>query len=549
MKRNTPGLLLAMALIVAACSGSAEPDQSTTASTVAAPSSTSSTATTPPTTSPPTTTTSTSVGVAEVRFDRGRCPFSVPVGTDPECGTVSVPQDRSNPDGLEVELAVAVFGATIEEQLPPIVYLEGGPGGEALSALEFSYTERFAVLNQHRTVVFFDQRGIGHSEPALDCPEIGETVVDLLDDVIDTPAVIERQLAALQPCRDRWAASGVVLEHYNSAASAQDVADIRRALEIDEWDLFGVSYGTRLALTIMRDAPAGVRAVILDSTYPPEVNGVASIPSTADRALNELYGACASSETCTDTYGDLEALLFAVIDQLDASPAEVVVTDLFTAEQHVALIDGDSLLGLIFQSLYSERLFPSVPEMLLDAQNGRYTLMERLLSLELANLEFLAIGQNFSVQCHEEVPYADPDAVVAASEAFPRLAGLVDGAFTQSVYAFEFCPTWGAGVGDPIEALAVDSDIPTLVVAGQFDPITPPSFGEQVAARLTNAFFIEYPGLGAWSGSDRGMPDLRDARLPRGSGRRARFQLHRPHAAARLHRLCAQLRNACARTA
>ena len=433
----------------------------------------------------------------EATFEPDSCPFPLSFDVVPECGYLTVPEDRDKPNGRQIRLAVAVFpprsGSATE---PPVVYLEGGPGGEILEAIPFAYEVVVEPFNEDRFFVVFDQRGTGYSEPSLACPEIRELTFEILDDDLATDELVQLRLDALRPCRDRWAADGVDLSQYNSADSAADVADLRRALGYDEWDLYGVSYGTRLALTVMRDHPDGVRSVVLDSTYPPEVDGVASIPAGAERALSELFAACAADPTCVETFGDLEALLFGLIDELNVTPITITVTDFFTADRYPALIAGDDVLDLVFQALYSEDFLVEIPEMLDDIRAGSYLSIEFLTSVALANQEFFAIGQNFSVQCHEEVAYADPAAAISAAADFPHLASLVEGAFTQSAYAFEFCDDWGAGVGDPIEAEPVFSDIPTLVVSGQFDPITPPDFGRAVADRLTTAWFVEYPGVG-----------------------------------------------------
>ena len=445
-------------------------------------------------------------GVAEPSFNPGSCPFAAPPGTDPTCGYVSVPENRDRPDERRILLAVAIFPARSAENHPPLVYLEGGPGGEALESIPFAYEQLFSFLNEERTVVVFDQRGVGFSEPGLSCPELLDLSFDLLDEDLPTDEWQARQLTVLDECRERWVDDGVDFGAYNSAESAADVADLRVALGYDEWDLYGVSYGTRLALTVMRDHPEGVRSVILDSTYPPEIDGVANILPNAARALDELFSACASDPICNSTYGDLESALFTVVDRLDQSPAEVWAIDYRYYQGHPALITGDVLLSLVFQSLYSDVIVPEIPRLIHDVGDGHYFGAQALLSVFLANQDFFSMGQFLSVECHEEVPFSDPAGVRSFSEAFPRLAPLVEGALVQSEYAFEFCPTWGAGTADPIENEPVVSDIPTLVVAGRFDPITPPEDGRSAADRLENSWYVEYPTLSHGTAFVEGCP-------------------------------------------
>ena len=451
-------------------------------------------------------TTTVGSGQAGPSFTPGSCPFTPPSGTDPMCGYVSVPENRDRPDERRIRLSVAVFPARSAENHPPLVYLEGGPGGEALEAIPFAYEQIFAFLNEERTLVVFDQRGVGFSEPGLSCPELVDLSFELLDEDLPTEEWLARDLAVLDGCKERWVGDGVDFSSYNSAESAADVADLRVALGYDEWDLYGVSYGTRLALTVMRDHPEGVRSVILDSTYPPEVDGVALILPNAARALDELFSACASDPVCSATYGDLESALFSVVDQLNQSPVELWVIDYRYYQGHPALLDGDAFLSVVFQSMYVDALIPEIPRLITDAGDNHFFGTQALLSVFLANQAFLSIGQFLSVECHEEVPFSDPAGVRALAEAFPRLAPLVDGAMVQSEYAFEFCPAWGAGIADPIENEPVVSDIPTLVLAGRFDPITPPENGRSTSDRLENSWFVEFPTLSHGTAFVEGCP-------------------------------------------
>ncbi len=451
-------------------------------------------------------TTTAVAGHAEPSFSPAVCPFTAPPGTDPSCGYVSVPENRGRPDGGRIRLAVAVFPARLAENHPPLVYLEGGPGGEALEGIPYAYDETLSFFNEERTVVVFDQRGVGFSEPGLSCPELLDLSFDLLDEDLSADEWQARQLVVLDGCRDRWVDAGVDFSAYNSSESAADVADLRVALGFDEWDLYGVSYGTRLALTVMRDQPEGVRSVILDSTYPPEIDGVANILPNAARALDELFSACASDPECRSTHGDLESALFQVVDHLNASPAELWVIDYRSYQGHPALLTGDDFLSLVFQSLYLDVLVPDIPRLISDVGGGHYFGAQALLSAFLANQAFFSIGQFLSVECHEEVPFSDPARVRSVGEKFPRLTSLVDGALVQSEYAFEFCSSWRAGIADPIENEPVTSDIPALVLAGRFDPITPPADGHGVAGRLENSWYIEFPTLSHGTAFVEGCP-------------------------------------------
>lgn len=450
--------------------------------------------------------TTVAAGGYEVSFTWEECPFGPLPDADPRCGYLSVPEDRSRPEEGRIRLAAAVFPARSEEIHPPVVYLEGGPGGEALESLPFSYETLVKPLDDERTVIVFDQRGVGYSEPSLSCPEIRLLTFDLLAEDLPDDEWLARYTAVLRECREQWVSRGADLSDFNSAASAADVADLRLALGHPRWDLYGVSYGTRLALTVMRDHPEGIRSVVLDSAYPHQVDEIALTLRGAAGALDELFSACAADPQCSSAYGDLESLLFSTVDRLDDSPAEIEVIDYFTFRTYPALLDGGGLLSLVFLALYSEWSFPQIPRALAEIQDGRYSSAEELLSLFLANSAFLSIGLNVTIGCREEVPFSDPGLVSSELEAHPRLAPLIEGSLFELGNASEFCVAWGAGKADPIENRPVTSSIPALVMAGRFDPITPPDYGRRTAEHLGNAWLVEFPTLAHGVSTVEGCP-------------------------------------------
>lgn len=431
------------------------------------------------------------------RFVEGRCEFDEPPGYQVDCGWLVAPEDRSDPaNGKTVRLHVAIFRSQVAG-VPedPIVYLEGGPGGDALEAVPFTFAQAFAPFLESRDFIMFDQRGTGFSSPSLACPETVELAFEQLDLDLDLDEALAQELAALEECHTRIVEEAE-LSLYNSEASAADLADLRVVLGYEEWNLFGISYGTRLALTTMRDHPEGIRSVILDSTYPPQVSLPLEVGLNAARAFTVFFDACAEDPECSGAFPDLEARFFALVDALDAEPVMATLLDVFTLEEHDALVEGDALLGLLFQSLYSSELIPVLPGLIDDVENGDYQSLELLLSNFFANIEFISTGQTFAVQCREELPFTDPAELATAGDFDPYIKRIVESGGSTGPFALEVCELWDVGTADALENEPVASDIPTLVLAGEFDPITPPSWGVLAAETLANASFFEFPGLG-----------------------------------------------------
>lgn len=442
--------------------------------------------------------TATAAGYAP-KYEKADCPFTKPSDVTVECGYLVVPEDRANPQGRSVRLAVARFKAALPNpSSDPIVYLEGGPGGSPLRSYAKNFTSYFDPFAQKRDVILFDQRGTGYSQPALDCFETSQLTLDQLDEILTPEQQDQTYNQALQACRDRLKAQGIDLGAYNSAANAADLADLRKALGIKEWNLYGISYGTRLALTALRDAKEGIRSVVIDSVYPPQANLVTETPASLARALNLLFDACAADSACNGAYPNLKEVLFTTAKRLNASPAKIKITqpDLGSigvmGQQLDALFDGNSLLGLIFQLLYSSEAIPSIPALIYQAQNNQFSLIAQMEGRLLGQLRDMSQGMYFSVECFEEVPFTSLDQAEAAYQAQPELAG----ALGTAKGTFDACQVWNVPAASVLENQPVKSDVPTLVVSGQFDPVTPPAWGRMAVETLSKGRLIEVPGAG-----------------------------------------------------
>ncbi len=412
------------------------------------------------------------------------CRFAAPSGLSVRCHDLVVPQDRSDRSSGVVRLHVAVFATDVPEPAAdPVVFLTGGPGGRALID-----GEDFALFPflARRDLIVIDQRGIGHSRPSLDCPEVDRVRAQ----VIGTAA---RRLIALRECRARLVADGVVLQAYNSAESAADLADLRRALGIEAWNLYGTSYGTRLALTTMRDHPEGIRSVILDAAYPPQVDLYADGARNAARAFDLLFQACREDPGCDPAHPRLRERFYDEVEELDARP-------LTLASRHGGTwrVDGRVLIEFLFHRLYLTHVIPRLPATLDEIHAGRTDALldfldEREPLPEIAtDPNDLSDGMHLSVQCQEEVPFTDRGAYVAASRG---LAGELVDAFDPSV-ALDACEAWHVTARGPMEDEPVTSDIPTLVMVGEFDPITPPQWGSLTVSSLPRGHFFPIPGAG-----------------------------------------------------
>lgn len=430
------------------------------------------------------------------KFESAACMFNVPQGQKPDCGYLTVPEDRSQPNGRAIKLAVAVFHSDNPDKIAtPLIYLEGGPGGSALEYLSLTFNDRYAELLKNQDIILFDQRGVGRSQPALDCKEITDLTMNTLDQVLTVDEAVKQGNEAATACANRLAGEGIHLGSYNSAENASDVNDLRIALGYDKLDLYGISYGTKLALTIMRDHPEAVRSAIIDSIFPPQVTN-SSAPINFERSLNVLFKGCAADEACNKAYPDLEKVFYETIDQLNANPVSFQIIDPTTAQKRDVKMDGDSFAATIFQALYATEVLSELPKSIYDVHNGDTSFLSLWTQLEIAQIDAVSIGMNYAVQCTEELAFdttASIDAILAKIN--PKLQGFARRSGTDDSQ-IGLCSVWNNAKPNPIENEPIKSDIPTLVVSGEYDPITPPEYGKETAANLSHSYFFEFPGMG-----------------------------------------------------
>jgi pimeloyl-ACP methyl ester carboxylesterase len=409
------------------------------------------------------------------RFAPNACPFAVPKGLSVRCGTLTVPEDRARPDGPAVRLPVAIARAAQTPALAdPVLYLSGGPGSPALSATP-SLAGGWAAFLQRRDLIVVDQRGTGRARPSLDCPETDAVRDRLFGTLTSAEARRSADLKSLADCGRRLARAGVNLAAYSTAANAADMRDLRLALGYEQWNVFGISYGTRLAMELARIDREGTRSLVLDSVYPPQANLFTAMPTSFDAALRELFAANAG----------LEQIFFGLADKLSAKPASLKVRDPRTGAMRALRLDARALLELTYAMLHSNAELPRLPAAIRAAAGGRYGALVEMQSRKLGREGAFSEAMYYTVECSSDLARTTPEATGAAANAFPRLAPYFAAIQEFGPGAFDLCARWGIAASDSDAPLA--SDVPALILAGAGDPITPPGWAHLAASTLPRA--------------------------------------------------------------
>ena len=396
---------------------------------------------------------------------------------DALCGTHPVLEDRSNPEGRTIDLRVVVVPARGRAARPdPVFFLAGGPGQgatEAFPPLLAAYEE----LGRDRDIVLVDIRGTGSSS-ALDC-EQPEDLAERLDPELH-PEDLKACLAGLP---------GDPVQHTTRNA-VEDLDEVRQALGYDQINLVGGSYGTRLGLEIARHHGDHVRAMVLDGVAPPQMALPEGFAVDAQAALGAAFGACADDAACHEAFPDPAADLQRTVEALDRGPVTVEATHPRTGEMFTVDLSRDMFAGGLRGVLYSTELTSLMPLALHQAARGEYApFVAQSVVFADSMGDTMSTGLMLSILCAEDLPRID--------EAAQRMkdAATFLGTMTYDVMR-EACELWPHAPLPETAGQPVESDVPTFLLSGAADPVTPPRWAELAAESLSRSTHVVVPNVG-----------------------------------------------------
>lgn len=367
-----------------------------------------------------------------------------------QCATLAVPEDwdGARQQTVEVELVVVRAAAPVRT-LPPVIYLHGGPGGGVLDDLAGALRSGLGaeLIAQDQDWVFFDQRGTGRSRPLLDCGDIA---------LNDAGPASDEVVVQLVECGRRLAANGVDFSQYQSRTVARDVQAIRTALRIETFDLYGLSYGTRVAAAVLTHEPQGLRAIVYDSPWPPEAKWTEPGPGWVSREVRELLRACSNDAHCA-RYGDLER-------ELDALVGRWLSTD-------EAVANARALALFLMDSVYDPAMVRALPRMVDALASGDLSALQAYATSSDAGY---SDALHMAVMCNEELPFERAEAVQANAAGDPIAEAV---ALTMSNY-FAACEGFERAAPSAVEQRPVHSEIPALFLAAGIDAGCPAELSE-----------------------------------------------------------------------
>lgn len=401
-----------------------------------------------------------------------------------KCGVIEVFEQPDASEGPTIGIAVLVVPASGDNPASdPVFVLAGGPGQGAASLAQW-VAPRLESLSRDRDLVFVDLRGTGASG-ALDCP---------FEDYEDLGEMLA---AEFHPERlaDCLASYGEVdLRHYSTEAQMADLELVRAKLGYEQINLLAISYGTRAALTYLRRHPERVRAMVLDGVVPLDHAIYPEIPASSEQALAHLLADCRDDDACGATYPGLERELEQVLAELDTQRRLVELPHPRTGAIERVDVTRTGFLGALRMALYSAESAALIPLMIHAAHRGDFGPIAALTLRSGKHAKTLSLGLYLTVSCAEELAGLD-EATIRAATAELRWFD------AQSMLDLRAaCERWRPAAPPPDFRTPTHAAAPTLLLSGRYDPVTPPRFGDQVAAQLGDArhVVVESGHHGMW---------------------------------------------------
>lgn len=395
------------------------------------------------------------------------------------CGWLSVPENREQPAGKQVRLHVAVIPSLrLEPAGDPLFVLSGGPG-QAASDFYISIAPALGRVRRDRDIVVLDQRGTGRSN-RLDCTFPDESDITFSDP--QQLSELTRSCLAKLPGDPRY---------YTTSVAVRDLDDVRAALGYEKLDLYGVSYGTRVAQHYMRRYPTRVRVAILDGVVPPQLALGPDVALDAQAAIDSAFARCESNTDCKRVFPAIAATFASLRARLEAQPVTLAIPDPLSAEPTQTQLGAPELSAAVRLLSYSDETVSTLPLLIHEADAGQpqalaaqYLMIKRSLDTQIAN------GMHFAVVCSEDAPRWNENPISQSALAKTYIGE------TFMTAMRSICEQWPRGPVDEEFSKPLSSAIPTLVLSGGNDPVTPARYGEQILPGLSKSRHLVLDGQG-----------------------------------------------------
>ena len=417
---------------------------------------------------------------------------------DAELGRLIVPETRNSANCRLIQLAFVRLRSAARNPGPPIVFLPGGPGQSGIEQAKGPRSSVILAMREIGDVIAIDQRGVGLSQPELSCNQT-------LDFPLDQPASREALLSLFKQraraCADYWKRQGTDLSAYNTNESADDVEALRQALGVDKIALLANSYGTTVALTIIRRHGQHIQRAIMVGTEAPDQT--LKLPNNIQKALIELARRCRDDSRLGAAIPDLIKLLESVSEGLRNHPATIAVTDATTKRQVTITLGDFDLRLMALEQISREPGIARFPAQLYSMSRGDFS------SLAEWALDYRRQGMSAMAAAMDCASGVSPErwGRIKDQENETTLGRDMDFPFP------EVCEAWGVPNLEPAYRSQLTSEVPVLFISGTLDPRTPPGNAEEIQKGFRNSASVIIEGVGHKDRLFNGSPQIEQVML------------------------------------
>ena len=393
-----------------------------------------------------------------------------------QCATVSVPEDHSQPNGKRVEIFLSVLPSLARRpEADPLFLFAGGPGQAASDQGRVAMA--LSDIRKSRSIVLVDQRGTGKSK-TLTC--------DATDDAKTKDPLVETLNADTASMEKEWARCIATMRGNPATHRTDDYVDdlelVRKGLGYEKINVWGGSYGTRVALRYMKRFPASIRTAMLDGVAPASLHLPDDAMAASEAQLKAAIAACGESKACAKAHPNLGETLDALIAKLRATPQAVTLIHPMTGKPLSGTVTDRAVISFLWPLLYQPEAARLIPQLVNLAAAGDFAPMAATATASSISETDLAVVQRFAVMCAEDM--------------LGRTAPSIERFKSLSDMFYGFCKSFPHGTVEPEFFEPTRSDIPTLLFSGTLDPVTPPSQGSLAAKTLTQSKHIIATGAG-----------------------------------------------------
>ncbi len=392
------------------------------------------------------------------------------------CAQVAVPEDSAKPDGKKIEIFVALLPSLSPQPVADPLFLFAGGPGQAASDLG-RLVSTMQSVRKSRNIVLVDQRGTGKSK-TLTC--------DLVEKGKSKDPVTEAFNPDTRALEKDWAQCIAALQGNPALHRTDDyIADlelVRKGLGLGQINLWGGSYGSRVALRYMKLHPQSIRTATLDGVAPTALRLPDDALQSSQAQLEAALAACAASPACAQAYPRIAESLDALLAKLRKAPQTITLPHPATGKAVTGLATERTVVSFLWPLLYQPEAARLIPSLINSAIQGDYAPLAATIAGQAVGESDISLTQRFAVMCAE-------DMLGRTAPQQPRFQAVSD-------LFYSLCSTFPHGKVAPEFFEPTVSAIPTLLLSGSLDPVTPPASGALVASTLSQSKHIVVNGLG-----------------------------------------------------